>query len=49
MAENDNLHKFSLYNETVKPYLNSIDEADQIYYKLRSVSKNEQTLEIDEN
>lgn len=46
MAENDNLHKFSLYNETVKPYLNSIDEADQIYYKLRSVSKNEQTLEM---
>lgn len=44
MAENDNLHKFSLYNETVKPYLNSIDEADQIYYKLRSVSKTNKHL-----
>lgn len=46
MAKNDNLHKFSLYNETVKPYLNSIYEADQVYYKLRSISKKDQTLEM---
>lgn len=47
--ETDSLHKFSLYNEIAAPYLNTLDEADKIYYTLRSIAKADQTAEMVED
>ena len=47
MAKNDVFHKFSLCDEIEKPYyLDLLDESEQIYNKLGSMSKNDQTLEM---